>query len=202
DLLRDVVGHEVVGNDVAGQLEPEFGDPVQHLPLGGERRRHHDVVDRDPIRGDHQQVVLPLVDLADLPRGVELQVCDRDRRHGARLYLASAMLLLMALPPEPAMSPLRQTFAWSLRPLGFLDRCRGGRAVPSAVTSPASQPPWVMTSAPAAIKALYREPNHGLPPGRNIFLEPILGSRSLLLLEGADHLAHRKLMLPTFHGER
>ena len=62
--------------------------------------------------------------------------------------------------------------------------------------------PMVMLSDPAAIKALYTEREHGLPPGRNIFLEPILGSRSLLLLEGADHLAHRKLMLPAFHGER
>ena len=60
----------------------------------------------------------------------------------------------------------------------------------------------VMISDPAAIKALYTEREHGLPPGRNVFLEPILGSRSLLLLEGADHLAHRKLMLPAFHGER
>ena len=62
--------------------------------------------------------------------------------------------------------------------------------------------PMVLISDPAAIKALYTEREHGLPPGRNIFLEPILGSRSLLLLEGADHLAHRKLMLPSFHGER
>ena len=60
----------------------------------------------------------------------------------------------------------------------------------------------VLISDPAAIKALYTEREHGLPPGRNVFLEPILGSRSLLLLEGADHLAHRKLMLPAFHGER
>jgi cytochrome P450 family 135 len=59
-----------------------------------------------------------------------------------------------------------------------------------------------MLSDPVAIKALYTEREHGLPPGRNVFLEPILGSRSLLLLEGADHLAHRKLMLPAFHGER
>ena len=29
-----------------------------------------------------------------------------------------------------------------------------------------------------------------------------MGSRSLLLLEGAEHLARRKLMLPPFHGER
>ncbi len=60
----------------------------------------------------------------------------------------------------------------------------------------------VMISDPAAIKALYTERSHGLPPGREVFLEPVLGSRSLLLLEGADHLAHRKLMLPAFHGER
>jgi cytochrome P450 len=62
--------------------------------------------------------------------------------------------------------------------------------------------PMVLLSDPVAIKALYTERGHGLPPGRNIFLEPILGSRSLLLLEGADHLAHRRLMLPSFHGER
>jgi cytochrome P450 len=62
--------------------------------------------------------------------------------------------------------------------------------------------PMVMISDPAAIKALYMEREHGLPPGRDIILKPILGARSLLLLEGADHLAHRKLMLPAFHGER
>ena len=62
--------------------------------------------------------------------------------------------------------------------------------------------PMVMISDPAAIKALYTERSHGLPPGRNIVLEPILGARSVLLLEGAEHLARRKLMLPPFHGER
>jgi cytochrome P450 len=62
--------------------------------------------------------------------------------------------------------------------------------------------PMVMISDPAAIKALYTEREHGLPPGREVILEPILGSRSLLLLEGSDHLAHRRLMLPPFHGER
>jgi cytochrome P450 family 135 len=62
--------------------------------------------------------------------------------------------------------------------------------------------PMVLISDPAAVKALYTERTHGLPPGRNIVLEPILGSRSLLLQEGAEHLARRRLMLPAFHGER
>lgn len=62
--------------------------------------------------------------------------------------------------------------------------------------------PMVLISDPVAIKALYTERGHGLPPGRDIILKPILGARSLLLQEGADHLARRKLMLPAFHGER
>ncbi len=112
------------------------------------------------------------------------------------------MLLRMALPPEPAMSPLRQTLSWTVRPLGFLDRCRRDLGDSFSLTFLGFERPMVMISDPVAIKALYREPKHGLPPGRNIFLEPIVGSRSLLLLEGADHLANRKLMLPAFHGER
>jgi cytochrome P450 len=110
--------------------------------------------------------------------------------------------LPVTLPPEPAMSPLRQTLNWSFRPLAFLDECRRSLGDSFSVKFLGFQTPMVMLSDPAAIKALYTERGHGLPPGRNIFLEPVVGSRSLLLLEGADHLAHRKLMLPAFHGER
>jgi cytochrome P450 len=110
--------------------------------------------------------------------------------------------LRVTLPPEPAISPLRQTLAWSFRPFGFLERCRREFGDSFSLRFLGFERPMVMISDPAAIKALYMERGHGLPPGRNIFLEPILGSRSLLLLEGSDHLAHRKLMLPAFHGER
>jgi cytochrome P450 len=41
-----------------------------------------------------------------------------------------------------------------------------------------------------------------IAPGRNVVLAPVLGRRSLLLLEGEEHLRRRKLMLPPFHGER
>ena len=36
----------------------------------------------------------------------------------------------------------------------------------------------------------------------NDLLRPILGDESLLVLEPAEHLARRKLLLPPFHGER
>jgi len=106
------------------------------------------------------------------------------------------------LPPEPNSPPLVQTLKWAFRPIAFMQECRQRFGDSFSLKFLGFQTPMVMISDPAAIKALYTEREHGLPPGRNVFLEPILGARSLLLLEGADHLAHRKLMLPAFHGER
>jgi cytochrome P450 len=62
--------------------------------------------------------------------------------------------------------------------------------------------PMVLLSDPEAIRALYTERDHGLPPGRTLALLPVLGPRSLLLLEGGEHLVRRRMMLPPFHGER
>jgi len=106
------------------------------------------------------------------------------------------------LPPEPSSSPLRQTLRWSFRPLPFMQECREKLGDSFSVKFLGFQTPMVMISDPEAIKALYTEREHGLPPGRDVVLTPIVGARSLLVLKGADHLAHRKLMLPPFHGER
>ncbi len=106
------------------------------------------------------------------------------------------------LPPEPNHSPLVQTLKWAFRPLPFMQECRERYGDAFSVKFVSFERPMVMISDPMAIKALFTERQHGLPPGREVILEPILGARSLLLLEGADHLAHRKLMLPPFHGER
>ena len=108
----------------------------------------------------------------------------------------------MTLPPEPKSSPLVQTLRWSFRPLPFMQECREKYGDSFSVKFLTFERPMVMISDPAAIKALYTERSHGLPPGRDIILTPIVGARSLLVTEGADHLAHRKLMLPPFHGER
>src|SRR5215213_7260811 len=109
---------------------------------------------------------------------------------------------MSALPAGPAEPPLVQTLRWLLRPISFLESCRRRYGDPFSVTFLGFQTPMVMVSDPEAVRALYTVPEHGLPPGRTVALGPILGSRSLLLLEGREHLARRKLMLPPFHGER
>ena len=108
----------------------------------------------------------------------------------------------MPLPPEPKSSPLVQTLRWAFRPLPFMQECRERYGDSFSVKFLSFERPMVMISDPAAIKALYTERSHGLPPGREVVLAPVVGPRSVLVIEGADHLAHRKLMLPAFHGER
>jgi cytochrome P450 family 135 len=107
-----------------------------------------------------------------------------------------------ALPPGPAESPAIQTARWLLRPISFMESCRRRFGEAFSVTFMGFKTPMVMLSDPAAVQALYTNPKHGLPPGRSIALLPILGPRSVLLLEGREHLARRKVMLPPFHGER
>ncbi len=91
---------------------------------------------------------------------------------------------------------------WFWRPIAFMEDCRRRYGDSFSVTFVGFRTPMVMISDPEAIRVLYSERSHGLPPGRSIAIEPIMGPRSILLLEGAEHLARRKLMLPPFHGER
>ncbi|HYG97470.1 MAG TPA: cytochrome P450 [Solirubrobacterales bacterium] len=108
----------------------------------------------------------------------------------------------MALPPEPSSPPLVQMLRWGFRPIAFMEDCRRRYGDSFSVRFLGFERPMVLISDPEAIKALYRERSHGLPPGRDIILGPILGAKSLLLQEGDEHLSRRKLMLPPFHGER
>ena len=108
----------------------------------------------------------------------------------------------MSLPAGPREPPVVQTLHWLLRPISFLESCRRRFGDTFSVRFLGFRSPTVMVSAPEAIRALYGDPQHGLPPGRTFALRPILGPRSLLLLEGREHLARRRLMLPPFHGAR
>jgi cytochrome P450 len=96
---------------------------------------------------------------------------------------------------------LVQTLRWLLRPIAFLEESRRRYGDAFSVTFVGFETPMVLVSDPEAVRAIYSNPKNGMPPGRNVVLEPIMGPRSVLLLEGAEHLSRRKLMLPPFHGE-
>ncbi|MDX6582352.1 MAG: hypothetical protein QOI10_1536 [Solirubrobacterales bacterium] len=108
----------------------------------------------------------------------------------------------MTLPPGPSAPPAVQTARWLFQPIDFLDSCRRRHGDAFSVKFIGFQTPMVIISDPESIRALYTSRENGLPPGRSFALEPIMGPRSVLLLEGPEHLERRKAMLPPFHGER
>ena len=106
------------------------------------------------------------------------------------------------LPAGPTEPPPLQTLRWLLRPISFLEACRRRYGDTFSVRFLGFQTPMVLVSNPEAVRALYTERAHKLPPGRTLSLKPIVGARSVLLLEGDEHLSRRRAMLPPFHGDR
>jgi cytochrome P450 len=62
---------------------------------------------------------------------------------------------------------------------------------------------WVFDSDPEAVKQVFTGDPRLLHAGEaNVVLLPVLGDQSVLLLDEPEHMAQRKLMLPSFHGQR
>ena len=62
---------------------------------------------------------------------------------------------------------------------------------------------WVFLADPDAIKQVFTGDPRVLHAGEaNVVLLPMLGHHSVLLLDESAHMSQRKLMLPSFHGER
>ncbi|MEA2466250.1 MAG: cytochrome family, partial [Thermoleophilaceae bacterium] len=108
----------------------------------------------------------------------------------------------MALPPGPSWPPALQTAAWITRPVPFMERSR--RRYGDAFTVRLAQVgTFVFTTDPHTLKAVFTAGPDRLRAGEaNVALEPVLGNRSVLLLDGTEHIRQRRLMLPPFHGER
>ncbi|HEV2812985.1 MAG TPA: cytochrome P450 [Solirubrobacteraceae bacterium] len=108
----------------------------------------------------------------------------------------------MPLPPGPRLPSPLQVVGFFRRPTGFMERCQRRYGDVFTLRMPASEP-MVFLADPDLVKAVWtRDKVNGLPAGRRITLQPVMGPRSVLLQEGAEHLRRRRLMLPPFHGER
>jgi len=106
------------------------------------------------------------------------------------------------LPPRPDLSNFMMSVGFMLTPTRFLDSCRE-RCGDYFTLRPAADRQLVITADPAAVKQVFTgDPNLLYAGEGNVTLAPILGSASVLLLDGDEHLRQRRLLLPPFHGER
>ncbi len=106
------------------------------------------------------------------------------------------------LPAGPRYPAALQGIGFWNRPLGFLERCRARYGKRFTLRLPLA-PPFVVLSDPGDVKQVFTAPADVLHPGSGAkVLEPLIGSNSVILLDGAAHMEQRKLMLPAFHGEK
>ena len=107
-----------------------------------------------------------------------------------------------ALPPGPRMLSGLQAVGWTWRPLSFMERCqkRYGNIFTLRIRHGGT---WVLVCDPEDVKRVFTAAPEQLGVGEaNTLLGPVLGPRSVMLLEEPAHMTRRKLMLPQFHGQR
>jgi cytochrome P450 len=106
------------------------------------------------------------------------------------------------LPPGPRLPAAIQMGEWILRPIAFLER--NSHRYGDFFTVRFLFGNVVFVANPDIIKEVFKgDPDtFHAGEGNATPLEPVVGRHSVLLLDGPEHMRHRKLMLPSFHGER
>jgi cytochrome P450 len=108
----------------------------------------------------------------------------------------------MLLPPGPQAPAAIQTYEWIARPTALMRRCQARYGEPFTLKIAWADAPMVFVSDPHELKRVFTAGPEVLRAGASsTVLEPFAGPRSILVLDGDDHMRERRLMLPPFHGE-
>jgi cytochrome P450 len=111
------------------------------------------------------------------------------------------MAVPRGLPPGPRWPVALQTLRYGLDPYGLFESAH--RAFGDVFTVRVMAETWVILAHPDAVRELFGHGPGDLDSGvANLSLRPLLGTRSVFLLDGDEHLRRRKLVLPPFHGQR
>jgi len=108
----------------------------------------------------------------------------------------------VGIPSRPDLGRATMALGFILRPTQFLEQCHE-RCGDYFTLRPAPGREVVFTVDPEAVRTIFTGDPEQLRAGEaNVVLSPLLGPGSTLLLDGAEHLRHRRMLLPPFHGER
>ncbi|BAY43580.1 cytochrome P450 family protein [Scytonema sp. HK-05] len=106
------------------------------------------------------------------------------------------------LPNRTREPGLLQTIWAIVRPLDYLETMQERYGDIFSTDIPGFRP-QVIISNPQAIQEIFTADSKLFESGSGSeVIEPLLGSNSLILLDGERHMQQRKLLMPPFHGER
>src|SRR5262245_2304412 len=105
-----------------------------------------------------------------------------------------------AIPPGPPLPMAAQTMFWIQRPTEMMQLLQ--RRYGSAFTLALAPFKIALFSDPESIRLIFAAKPDEMHAGEvNRILRVLVGQNSVLLLDGQEHLRHRKLLMPSFHGE-
>jgi cytochrome P450 family 135 len=107
-----------------------------------------------------------------------------------------------ALPPGPRAPAFVQALRMARDPLAYAMRVHRRFGEPVTIRSPGFGTSVLFSSPELIGPILTGDPSVFHAGLANAPLKPILGPWSLLILDRAPHLSQRRLLLPSFHGER
>jgi cytochrome P450 len=109
---------------------------------------------------------------------------------------------MSTIPNGPRGPAVLQAVRWLRQPIAMLEACRRRYGDTFTFRFPGFDP-LVLVSDPAAIKEIFTgDPDQFRAGEANVVLAPFVGPDSLLLADGARHRRKRRLLMPSFHGER
>jgi cytochrome P450 len=108
----------------------------------------------------------------------------------------------MTLPPGPRTPAILQMLDWLRDPAGMLERSFSRFGPTFSLNSPLFGTEAIFTR-PATLRAILTADGETLAGGEaNAIVKPLIGPTSVLVLDGAPHLAMRRRMLSAFHTDR
>src|SRR2546421_913606 len=105
-------------------------------------------------------------------------------------------------PPGPRLPAVAQMLLWGAVPVRYFTACER-RYGPTFTMRLMGDEAGVVVSDPAAVREMFalRPDAFSVNEASGILLEPFLGSRSLLLLDGERHRQERKMLVHAFRAE-
>jgi cytochrome P450 len=107
------------------------------------------------------------------------------------------------IPPGPRTPGLVQTLEWMYRPISFIEACRRRYGDIFSLRLGPGRNTVVVAEPTAAHQVVRGDPSVFRAGDANGLLKPVVGPASLLVLDGDEHMRHRRILLPAFaakHG--
>ncbi|MGL4499148.1 MAG: cytochrome P450, partial [Planktothrix sp.] len=106
------------------------------------------------------------------------------------------------LPPASPRPAFQQKVYWIADPLNYMDTHaqKYGDIFTNYILG--AKTPWVFVSHPQALQKILTDDVFEAPGSFNKILAPLTGENAIFMLEGDRHKRERKLLMPSFHGER